>query len=153
MSNHKVASFKVERRAIAVAVFIGEQLDYTQVHQLSSLHTKAEESAVGFVNWIVEAFQIQSAALETIMPDRPIRRAQLTRLAIKTLREHSVSIWEIGKQELFKAYGIPPLRSRRELREIVVSMWPILESHNSDLQVMDAVALGLFVQIERLFPH
>ena len=42
-------SVRVERRAIAAAIFHGDHLEYADARQLSSLHDKALASAVGFV--------------------------------------------------------------------------------------------------------
>ena len=64
MNHSRLASFKIERRSLAAAVFVGEQIDYTHVRQLSSDHAKAESSAVGFAQWIVTTFETQAATVD-----------------------------------------------------------------------------------------
>ena len=146
-----MAAIKVERRSVAVAILTNGNLEYTQVRQLSSAADKADASAVGFINWTVATFGIASAALERIQNGSEIRRAQLTELLLTTFRDAGIPLWEVSKQELFEAYGMPPLRTRKELRRVVVTIWPILKVQNGDGGILDAVALGLYVQTERLF--
>jgi len=146
-----LAAIKIERRSVAVAVFTNRHLEYTQVRQLSSAADKADASAVGFVSWILATFDVTSAALEQIQDGEEIRRAQLNEVVRTTLRNVGIPMWEAPKQELFEAYGVPPLRTRKELRAVVASIWPILNGRNGDGGILDAVALGLYVQTERLF--
>jgi hypothetical protein len=148
--NHMVslAALKVERRSVAVAVFIGNQVEYHEVRQLSSVREKAEASAIGFLNWIAGNFEIESAALESMPARSDIQRAVLSRLVKEALWKSGVPVWEISKAELLAAYGHPGAKSRKELRKAVCSIWPVLEG---DPGVCDAAALGLYVQTERLF--
>src|SRR5436190_4861708 len=60
----RLLSIKVERRSIAVAVFIGQTLDFHDVRNLASQPEKAEASAIGFFNWVISNCEIESAALE-----------------------------------------------------------------------------------------
>jgi hypothetical protein len=147
----RLAAFRIERRSIAVAVFLGEHLDYTQVRHLSSTRDKAGGSAVVFVRWILQGFRIQSTALETIPNGHEIQRAALAEAVRDVFRDAGLPVWEVAKQDLFAAFGFPPLRSRRELREVVACIWPVLDGGTGAPMILDAVALGLYVQTERLF--
>jgi hypothetical protein len=70
-----------------------------------------------------------------------------------TLRDHALPVWEVSRRELLDAYGHPALRSRTELRQVVTSItWQMQAQAGSDSQILDAAALGLMVQIERIFP-
>ena len=153
MNHSRLASFKVERRSLAAAVFVGEQLDYTHARQLSSDHSKAESSALGFVQWIVTTFETQSATLEHLPGDIQARRAFLTAAIIRSMRKDGISVWEVPKQELLRAFGSPSLKTRKELREIVRDIWPVLPAQKGNGSTSDAVALGLYVQIQRQFDH
>jgi hypothetical protein len=146
-------SVKVERRSIAVAVFNGDQLDFTRVRQLSSVPARAESSAIGFINWIVQNFRIESAAVEVAAISETLRRSVLTDIVIGALRSNSLPVWQLSKRELFEAFGNPPLRSRKQLRCVILSIWPVLTGGNGKNQALDAAALGLMVQTERLFLH
>ncbi len=146
-----LASIRVERRAVAVAVFAGDHLSYTQVRQLSSAKGKALASAIGFINWIVAQFRLDTAALESIPSGDEIQRQVLTHAVVHALRDHALPIWEVPKQDLFQSYSNPPLKSRKELREIATDIWPVLAGSNGQSFIQDAAVLGLHVQIERSF--
>jgi hypothetical protein len=147
----KLLSVRVERRAVAAAVFHGEHLDYTQVRQLSSSREKALSSAVGFVNWLLANFAIESAALEAIPNGDEIQRQVLSDTIQQVLRERMLPIWQIPKAQVFEAFGHPPLRSRKELRAVITTIWPVLAGTKGKGFIQDAAALGLYVQTERLF--
>lgn len=141
-------SLRIERRTIAAAVFIGMRLDFTNSRELSSNPEKAEASTLGFLDWLIQNVQCESAALE-LETEFEIRRGALNACAQKLLRGHGVSLWEVSKRDLLPRFGLPPLKSRKELREIVQSIWPVLDPHKAG--ILDATALGLYVQTERLF--
>jgi hypothetical protein len=151
MDSVRLASFRVERRSVAVAIFQGGQLDYTQTRQLPSDGARVNSSLVGFVNWVLDSFRIDSAALERIDLAADTQRAELTQLTIALLREAAIPITEVTKAELFEACGAPPLVSRRELRACATAIWPILNDSRSSAGVLDAAALGIYIETERLF--
>jgi hypothetical protein len=149
---HLIA-IRVERRSIAAAVFHGQNLEYCQVRQLSSDKNKVVGSAIRFITWMAGQFQLDSVAIESIPNGNEIQRGILTDAIIQALRERLLPIWETSKQDLFRAYGYPPLKCRKELREAITDIWPVLAGTNGKTFIQDAVALGLYVQIERLFLH
>jgi hypothetical protein len=153
MNESRLAAIQVERRSLAAAIFVGDRLDYVQVRQLTSDHEQAEASAVGFANWIVAAFEVESAALEQFGPDSMTRRVQIRQAVLEALRQSGIPVWEIGKLELFDAFGVAPLKNRRELREVTSSLWPIFKNRRAEAAILDAVALGLYVQTDRRFFH
>ena len=142
---------RVERRSIAAAVFCGDHLEYTQMRHLSSTKEKALSSAVGFVDWLLESFAIESVALEALASVEEIQRRILTDVITETLRDRMLPIWQISKAQLFEACGHPALKSRKEVRQVIVAIWPVLAGTNGQTFIRDAAALGLYVQTERLF--
>ncbi len=146
-------ALRVERRTVAAAVFYGERLEYTQVRELATAKEKALSSAIGFVSWLANQFSLDMAALEPVQGYQAIQREALRQAIAQIIRERAVPIWDVAKTELFSAYGHPPLRSRKELREVVMSIWPILASKGRQDLIHDAVALGLYVQVERALLH
>ena len=142
---------RVERRSIAAAVFCGDHLEYTQMRHLSSTKEKASSSAVGFIDWLLESFAIESVALEALASAEEIQRRVLTDIITETLRERMLPIWEIPKTQLFEACGYPALKSRKQVREVIAAIWPVLAGTNGQTFIRDAAALGLYVQTERLF--
>jgi hypothetical protein len=144
-------SIRVERRAVAAAIFNGDHLEYADARQLSSVHDKALSSAIGFISWMLDRFPVESAALESIPNGHEFQRRVLHDGICQTLRARALPLWEIPKPVLFECYGHPPLRSRAELREIATSIWPIIVGTHAKVFMQDAAVLGLHVQTERLF--
>ncbi|HEX3683152.1 MAG TPA: hypothetical protein VHU83_11495 [Bryobacteraceae bacterium] len=152
--NHPVPllAIKVERRSVAAAVFVGRHLEDTHVRHLSSAGARAQSSAISFVNWIMSNFELESAALECIIDVKDIRRVVLTSAIREAcIAPRPLSLWQFPKRQLFESFGYPALRSRKELRQVVLSMWPVLADKRAVDQALDAVALGALVQTERLF--
>ena len=148
----RLLAIKVERRSIAVAVFVGSTLDFHNVRHLSSQADKAEASAIGFLNWVISNFSIESAALERMTNGNEIRRAVLNQAILNMLRASALPVWEVSKRDLLEAYGYPPLRSRVELRLAASAiLWSMFSSDKPNCQEIDAAALGAHVQTERLF--
>lgn len=150
-SHRRLISIRIERRAVAVAVSAGSQLEYARVRQLSSSGDKAIASAATFLERVLETLPAESAALEIVPGSEGTQRSQLQRVLLETLTDKNMAISYVNKKDVFQAFGFPPLRSRKELREIVCGMWPILGDVEGSPLVHDAVALGLYVQTERLF--
>ena len=144
-------SIRVERRAVAVAIFHGDHLEYTDARQLSSARDKALASAVGFVNWMLDRFPVEAAALESILNSHEFQRRVLHDAICLTLREQTLALWEIPNTVLLEGCGHPPLKYRTQLREIATSIWPILAGTHAKVFIQDAAILGLHVQTERLF--
>lgn len=147
----RLLSIRVERRAITTAVLDGTRLHYLQTRQLVSDRERAVTSAYGFINRMVRQFEPLSAALEITPNGDEIQRAALNRAAVSVLREAGLPVWEIEKRTLFDAFGHPALRSRKELRQVICSIWPELAGSNGKHYAQDAAALGLYVQFERHF--
>jgi hypothetical protein len=144
-------SIRVERRAVAAAIFRDDHIEYADSRQISSAHDKALASAVGFINWMLARLTAESAALESILNGHEFQRRVLHDAISRTLRDRMLAIWEIPKVVLLEGYGYPPPRSRSELREIATTIWPILAGTHAKVFVQDAAVLGLHVQTERLF--
>lgn len=150
----RLLAIKVERRCIAVAVFVGPRLDFHDRRYLSSDPEKAEASAVGFIGWVIRNFDIQSAALEQAGDTGELRRGVLSRTVLSILRAELLPVWEIKRGELLAGFAHPSLRSRADLQNATQTiLWSMFNSDQPDRAEIDAAALGLYVQVERLFLH
>ena len=94
---------------------------------------------------------VDSAAIELISIGDEIQRQVLTDAIIFILRQRMLPIWQIPKSEVFGAFGHPSLKSRKQLREVIANIWPVLAGTNGKSYIRDAAALGLYVQTERRF--
>lgn len=146
-----ILAVRVDRRTVAAAVFRGSHLEYTDSRQLSSDRERAIESSVGFVNWMLNRFQVESAALETVPDSLDVRRQHLHGALCAALRDRMLPIWDVPKVSLLEGCGHPALKTRSELREIATAIWPVVEGTRAKVFIQDAAILGLHVQTERLF--
>jgi len=146
-----LVAIRIERRAVAAAIFHGDHLEYTDARQLSSNRDKALASAAGFIHWLLSRFDVESAAIESIPNGHEIQRRAIHDAICQVLRERAISIGEIPKSALLEGCGQPFLKSRAQLRAIATSVWPILEGTHAKVFIQDAAILGLHLQTERLF--
>ena len=147
----RLIAVRIERRAIAVAVSEGANLEHAQVRQLSSLSDKAIASAAIFMERILERYPAESVAVEVIPDTKEFQRLQIYRAITEVLMNQGTTISHVTKQEVFEAFGHPRLKTRKELREVIGAIWPILGDYGGSPYIQDAVALGLYVQTECLF--
>ena len=154
INTRRLAAIRIERRAVAVAILSGEHVDSPpQVRQLSSDSDKALSSAGAFVTRLLERRPFTIAAME-VLPDRDgVQRTLLDQAITRTLTESGlgVSIWRVPKREVLSAFGHPPLRFRSQVREAIESMFPEVNGSFGGPLIKDALALGLYCQIEYLF--
>jgi hypothetical protein len=149
IAHPRLLSVRVERRAVAVAVFSGVHLEGRRVLQLSSDPKRAEDSIAAFMREVLHENDCPAAAIESVPGD--IRRAVLHRAILQECRANGMSVWEISKQTVFDALAHPPLKTRSEVRELMLRMWPMVALKRSQVCALDAFALGLYVQTERFF--
>lgn len=148
----RLLAIKVERRCIAVAVFVGIRLDFHGMRTLGAQPEKADSSAIGFLRWVMSSFDVESATMERMTNGDEIRRAVLNHAVINTLRDSGLPIWEVSKRDLLDGYGHPPLGSRLDLRQSAQRiLWSMFNTDTPHCQELDAAAVGLYVQTERQF--
>lgn len=150
--NEKLAAIRVQRRSLAVAIFVGTHLDYAEIHNLSSNNRKAEERTVIYARKLAEDFHINSASMEWAI-NGDIRKTILTDLLVGMFRDLGIPVFQAAKQQLFDAFSLPSLQTRKELGQTGISIWPILNTPPFGQSILDAAALGLYIQTERLFYH
>jgi hypothetical protein len=151
-STRRLAAIRIERRAVAVAILSGEHLQYAPlVRQLSSDSDKAIGSAAAFISRILAKCPFKTAALETLPEGEEVQRTALMQTIQRVLSEQAVGIWQTSKQDILAAFGHPPLRFRKQVREVVSSIWPDINGGFGSPLIKDALALGLYCQTEYLF--
>jgi len=147
----KLAAFKIDRRRISVAVFVGERLEFTDSRQLSLIVSKALENAKAYVDWVIRNFEIDSAAFESSIPRRGTWKSRFAPEMLKQFRDTGIPVFEAKLAPILTAFAHPPLRRRLALRDVICAIWPVISQKDSDVFRLDAAALGLYVQIERMF--
>jgi hypothetical protein len=150
MIQKQFVALAIGRRSIAAAVFNGTKLEFWQVRSLQANAESAGNAVTAFLNWIISAFEIESAVLEELPQELQTRNAFLSRLAENQMRDHGIPVFKASEEDLLDAYGEPPLRTRAELRRRAATMFPQLNNPPAQKELLDAAVLGLYYQTERL---
>lgn len=147
-----LTAIRIERRAIAVAIFNGDELAYPPIaRQLPSDPNKALGSAANFIDRIREKCVFTEAAMEALPAGCEAQRSQLARTVSEILRDQDVSILQVAKADVLATFGYPPLRFRNQVREAISAMWSDVDDSFGSPLIKDALALGLYCQTEYLF--
>ncbi len=148
----RLAAIRIERRAVAVAILEGQHLAAPpQVRQLSSSSDKALGSAASFISRVLQKYPLGTAALETIPRGAEVLRGDLMEIISHVLVEQSIGIWEVPKLDVLASFGHPHPRFRNQVRQVISTIWPGVNGSFGAPLVKDALALGLYCQIEYLF--
>lgn len=147
MQAHSV-SFVVAPSQMAYAVFRGQKLIFWETHAYLSDPNATLNNLAGDVLRCTDRFSAQAAVLESDAKHDEV--AGLKATVTQVLRRAAVPIFETAEQELFDAFRIPAITDRRELREIVCSIFPQLGTGRFINLCLDAAALGLHFETNRL---
>lgn len=142
------AAVCIRPRWIAIAIFEGIGLEHIRLRELRSSLPRAMDSVTEIARRTFEQFDVNVVALQSDQPAGSIAET-LTGQVADAVRECSISLHCVSYASLFEAFGIPPLKTRHQLRKAILGIWPALAEQKSPL-AMDAAAAGLFLQIESL---
>ena len=148
----RLAAIRIERRAVAVTILEGEHLAAPpQVRQLSSNSDKALGSAASFISRVMQKYPLGTAALETIPRETEVLRGDLMEIISRVLIDQGIGIWEVSKLDVLASFGHPSPRFRNQVRRAIAAIWPGINGSFGAPLIKDALALGLYCQVERLF--
>jgi hypothetical protein len=145
----KLMAVRIERRCIAVGMFTGTYLVGFRARVLAADHAAAKNTAVSFLRSTLYENECQAIAIETVVGD--IRRAELHEAVLAACRSAGVSVWEISIKTVMESLAHPPPKTREEMRKQVLRMWPLPGLKRTEQCALDAFAVGLYVQTERMF--
>lgn len=149
MTNNPFAGIAASRRHIAISVFYGHQLHHVIQRHVSSEVGQAERTVIELTRRAIEKFHLTSIAMrEPTYPDG--RTAYLYSILKSLFRQSAVSIRMVDDQTLFTAFAVPQLQNKHQLRETVLRIWPGLAEQKLGLLALDATAVGVFAQLQRL---
>lgn len=146
-----LAAIRIERRTLAAAVFSGTRLKGVRVRHLPAGAAKSEASAASFVSSILADFGPSDVIVERSSATEGRRVAGLQRTVRALIADSSLPFVDAEVGELLVAFGHPPLPNRRDLRAVAGTICPLPNLKPNQAAGLDAVALGLYAQTERLF--
>jgi len=147
----RTAAIRVERRAVAIVVFAGDHLKHADGVHLSTSIDRARNTAAAFLEKIISKFRFETLAIEAIAGSPDVQRTQLLDDVRQIAHEAGLAVAEVAETEIFRSFGHPRLRARRDTREVISTIFPVLDQASGRPWTYDAAALGLFVQTDRLF--
>lgn len=150
MSPNRLAAVRLTRKAVSIAIFNQTHLEYSRLRHLPTPTGKACETLLAFLAWIISQFAVGMIAVEQAERSDQKRLRDL----LAALEEHAsaatVPVWHASKLQVIASYAEPAPRTRIEMREIAGRIWPMLAIKGSHPLDLEAAALGLYVQVERL---
>jgi hypothetical protein len=144
----RLMAVRIERRVVAIALFSGTHLEGWRVRTLTSDPDQAEATTKAFILAMLNEHNFASVALETVPAE--IARASIHRVVVEQCRAGGKVVWEVSKKLVAESLAHPAPKSRDEVRAIMLQIWPLSSLNQSQTYVLDAFALGLYVQTERL---
>jgi hypothetical protein len=147
----RLLAVAVMRRAVAAVLFVGTHLEGVRLRHLPSEPAKAEFSTAAFVRAAIAECRCDSAAIESISGQDGAVRNILHKAALEQLSNAAVPVWPIDKTAVTESFAHPSPRTRKEARRIVAGIWPLPNGARPESVLLDALALGLYVQTDRLF--
>jgi hypothetical protein len=149
MSANTLAALRITRTRVGIAVFTNTKIEFARCLNLPCRSVQhAANSLRGLVNWTMEQFKNPTIAAEESKDRTKELLAELHILA----KERGLPVITVASNTLLSAFSFPPLTSRPQLRKIASTIWPGLALMNKG-EVLDAAALALHVQTERLLIH
>jgi hypothetical protein len=115
------------------------------VCETSEIETKLVSEAVR----AVEKFGVTAVVFESL-PEMDAKAGQFATAVKNRLRDLAIPTFDITEQQLFDSFAFPSIQSRQELRQIVVTLFPQLQSSRLAQHCLDAAADGLYFETNRL---
>jgi hypothetical protein len=150
--NSKHVSLAIGRRQIALALFSGQELECWQLRNLPNNVEQAKVTVAAFVRRAISHFDFGSAAIQSGSLGTA-RKDQLLQVICEVLREQGIPILTASENELFAAFRHPIIVKRGDLRKIVRSVFPQLGGEQDCQPLLDAAALGLYLETERVLTN
>lgn len=145
----KIAAVQISRRQVAMALFEGERLQHTEMKSLAAVKDKAEQTVIGFVRWILTTLEPELLVLPKFATEGGTIVDRLSAAAAATSQKEGVPVTHISTEELFNAFGMVPLKAKRQLHVVAGTVFPFLNNKHWRCVVLDAAAMGLLVQVRR----
>ena len=141
-----VLSVRLNRRAIGVAVLTDEALTMTDGRHLSSERDRAVPAAVRYIDRWLEQSGAGAVVVDAPAPVEGSTTKQLLDGIISLLSSRGVMPLLITKADILAAYGLSPVRTRSQVRDVVSGFWPELAKISGRIKpyAADAAAAALY---------
>lgn len=144
-----IVALKIERKATAVAVFLGTRLVRAEMRNLAYANDLAARAIAGLIRRLSEDHPEASFAID-MTADVDTRRGLMVRTALDAMREHGLPLWRLSAADLLSAYGNPACKTREEMRSVVRDLFSYEPELVREAIQVDALAVGLLAYCRTL---
>jgi hypothetical protein len=147
MKRH-ILSLRLNRRAIGAAVLADESLTLADGRHLTSNRDRAVVAAIRYVNQLLQQSSAGAVVVDAPHTTEGTTTSHVLREILALLSMRGFVPLLAGKADILSAYGLTPVRTRREVREIAASFWPDLTRISGPVKpyATDAAAAALFAE-------
>ena len=147
MKGH-ILSVRLNRRAIGAVVLTDEALTMTDGRHLSSERERAVPAAVRYIDRLLEQSGAAAVVFDAPAPVEGSTTKQLLDGILGLLSSRGRIPLMTTKADILAAYGLSPVRTRGQVREIVSGFWPELGQIAGRVKpyAADAAAAALYAQ-------
>lgn len=144
----KILALRINRRAMGVVVLDRDELVLSDGRYLPSTRQRALNSLRRWLSYWLERFNDVDVVLDTSIPLAGTSMNAIVEELSALFSRRRIAPVELAKPEILSAYGLRPLRTRQEVRQVVSEFWPQLPqmSHRVKPYVIDAAAAALLAQ-------
>ena len=144
--NPTILTLRLSRRAIAAAVVSEEVLSFIDAHYLSSRRVAAVGGTRRYVVRLLEMVQPQYVAVEAANHGGE-QTVTVLNVVKEIVTERKIPIFMLSLGDVLCAFGVPALRSRKELHALVLALVPDIPTTGPiRLFAMDAAAAALVME-------
>jgi hypothetical protein len=143
-----ILSLRISRRAIGAAVLSGDALTLTDGRHLSSRRERSAAAAVRYVTRVLEQSAASAVVCDVPTSAQTTVSQHVLRAVVDVLTARGLAPSLVTKSDVLAAYGLKPLPTRQQVREVVSEFWPTLESMTGRVKpyVADAAAAALYAE-------
>jgi hypothetical protein len=137
---------RISRRAIGIAQLDGDAFLFADARHLRSRRPAAVKGAVSFIQTVASRLNAN-----TVVVDAPRKTDSTTDEIVKALQQlPNLAIEAVSTAELLRAFGLPALESRVELRRVADEIFQDLSIRSQSVRpfVLDASSLALYAETE-----
>lgn len=141
----RILALRVARRALGVAVLHEDSFEVLDGRHLSSDRQLAEQTATDYLHKFLSTHETRGAVL--LAPaERYQAPTSMLRVVQSLLVNAGVSLRIVYCEEMFRAFGQPPLKNRGELQAVAGMLMPEAAAFKGAVRpyVLEAAALALY---------
>lgn len=140
-------TFRLARRAIGAVALSDEHVTFVDGRHLRSTREAALRGGMRYVDRVLALTDPGRVAL-----DCPHKDGGTTEKLVEAVRSacalRHVAVQIVPTSDLLRAFGVPAVHSRLELRQVVAPLWTELETMRAAVRpyVVDAAAAALYAE-------